>query len=122
MFLSNLLVVQLSHSRLQTNPIQSPSQMGRKVLVFNNKSTSVSYTKEQLKKIFESHDVDRDGKLSWEELRKAFKHLGSRWGSYRTEKVLRLVDSNDDGYIDINIEEKLNKLVDYALERGYTFE
>lgn len=51
--------------------------MGRKVTVY--KPTSVLYTKDQLMNVFKSHDADGDGKLSREELKKAFKYLGSRW-------------------------------------------
>ncbi|KAK7858610.1 calcium-binding protein cml39 [Quercus suber] len=89
--------------------------MGRKVTVY--KPTSVLYTKDQLMNVFKSHDADGDGKLSREELKKAFKYLGSRWCSYRTEQALRCTDANDDGYID---EKELERLVDYTLERQYT--
>jgi Ca2+-binding EF-hand superfamily protein len=89
--------------------------MGRKVLSF--KRTTIPFTEEQLMNIFKSHDADGDGKLSQDEVKKAFKYLGSRWDAYRANQAIHLADADDDGYIE---EEELKKLVQYALDCGYT--
>lgn len=106
---SSLFVVQLRDSRctkIVTYISKVPHEMGRKAMAF--KRTSIPFTEQQLLNIFQSHDVDGDGKLSRDELKNAFKYLGSRWDAYRTDQALRQADANDDGYI---TEDELKKLV-----------
>ncbi|KAK9946518.1 hypothetical protein M0R45_011981 [Rubus argutus] len=81
-----------------------------------NKKAPVPWTKEQVRDLFKSLDKNGNGKLSKEELKAAFRTLGSRWSSYRARRALRHVDANGDGFIS---NEELNDLVNYALERGY---
>lgn len=78
--------------------------------------TQVPWSKDQVCQLFNSFDKNGDGKLSKEELKAAFRKLGSRWSSYRASRALRHVDSNGDGLIS---KEEFNDLVNYALECGY---
>ncbi|KAK9946519.1 hypothetical protein M0R45_011982 [Rubus argutus] len=78
--------------------------------------TQVPWSMDHVCQLFKSSDKNGDGKLSKEELKAAFRKLGSRWSSYRASRALRYVDSNHDGVIS---EEEFNELVKYALELGY---
>ena len=80
------------------------------------KNVNLPWDKEQLQNVFKSFDKDGDGKLSWDELKQAFTHLGSRWSYYRTNKAFGKADYNKDGFIN---QEELAELVDYALDCGY---
>ncbi|GMN35202.1 hypothetical protein TIFTF001_053185 [Ficus carica] len=82
------------------------------------KPVKVQWTKQHLKEAFKRHDVNGDGKLSQEEIRKAFNDLGSNCGLYRAWKALPRADRDKDGYVSITNQE-LDDLVDYAYERGY---
>ncbi|KAH7523613.1 hypothetical protein FEM48_Zijuj06G0030500 [Ziziphus jujuba var. spinosa] len=72
---------------------------------------SGNITDEQLKTIFLQHDVDNDGRLSREELTKAFKFLGSSFPGWRAIRCLRHVDSNGDGVINLD---EVAQVVAYA--------
>ncbi|BFG40767.1 hypothetical protein CerSpe_270410 [Prunus speciosa] len=76
------------------------------------------YTEEQLMKLFKSHDKNRDGQLSKDELIGVFKELGSRWPTIRASLAMMYADGNRDGFI--SLKEDLNKLVKYVLELGFT--
>lgn len=83
-----------------------------------NRQVKVPWTTEQLTKVFKSHDSNNDGQLSWDELKAAFKYLGSRCSYFRTGKAIDYSDENNDGFIDLsNIE--LPQLVQYAHSCGY---
>ncbi|GMN35203.1 hypothetical protein TIFTF001_005149 [Ficus carica] len=83
-----------------------------------NRKAKVRCNKEKLKEVFKRHDVNGDGRLSQEEIRKAFNDLGSNCGLYRAWIALPRADKDKDGYINITNQE-LDDLVDYAYERGY---
>ncbi|GMN35196.1 hypothetical protein TIFTF001_005151 [Ficus carica] len=76
-------------------------------------------TTEELTQIFKSYDYDHDGQLSKEELRAAFKHLGSHFARYRTAVACHYADANNDGLINLENAE-LSILVKYAHSCGYT--
>ncbi|PON80218.1 Parvalbumin [Parasponia andersonii] len=84
----------------------------------NNKQAQVLWTNDQLTKIFRSHDTNNDGKLSRDELKAAFKYLGSHCSSYRTLRAFNHADGDNDGFIDLSSPE-LSQLVSYAHSRGY---
>ncbi|XWS24249.1 hypothetical protein CRYUN_Cryun28dG0084900 [Craigia yunnanensis] len=80
------------------------------------KSKNLTLNEEQLKVIFKEHDTNGDGRLSKEELSKAFKKLGSRNPGWRVCRSLNHADTNEDGYISLD---ELDELVKYAIKQGY---
>ena len=80
------------------------------------KPARVPRTWEQVMDLFNSFDKDGDGMLSKEELKAAFRELGSRWGGFRARRALSHADANHDGLIS---KEEIKDLVNYALECGY---
>ncbi|PON79298.1 Parvalbumin [Trema orientale] len=84
----------------------------------NTKEAQVVWTDDQLRKVFRSYDSNNDGQLSWDELRAAFKYLGSHCSYFRTGRALSYADENKDGLINLsNVE--LSDLVSYAHSCGY---
>lgn len=75
-------------------------------------------TLEQLKEAFRRFDRNKDGQLSREELREAFKHLGSQVSFYRTLRACYLADSDNDGCINLDTDE-FSALLNYAHSCGY---
>ncbi|KAE8709863.1 putative Calcium-binding EF-hand family protein [Hibiscus syriacus] len=71
---------------------------------------------DKLVKLFKRCDVDHNGKLSWEEVKAGFRKLRSRFPLYRTHRAFQMADENHDGFIDVNDELELDKLVTYTLE------
>lgn len=84
--------------------------------VKKEKTTSVSLTTGQLKEIFKKNDVNGDGRLTKEELKKAFEQLGSRNPNWRVHRAFRHADNNKDGSISL---EELDELVKYVVNLGY---
>ncbi|EOY14488.1 Calcium-binding EF-hand family protein, putative [Theobroma cacao] len=82
------------------------------------KTGPVLLTGTELRTIFKSCDTNLDGRLSKQELRKAFSSLGSRLPCWRARQGLHQADANGDGYVS---DEEFDDLVEYALECGYTF-
>ncbi|KAE8713416.1 BRI1 kinase inhibitor 1 [Hibiscus syriacus] len=80
------------------------------------KSISLTLNEEQLKALFKEHDTDGDGRLSKEELLKAFRVLGSRNPSWRVRRSLSHADGDRDGSINL---EELDELVKYVVKQGY---
>ncbi|KAL6216576.1 hypothetical protein ACLB2K_009799 [Fragaria x ananassa] len=81
----------------------------------DKKVPAAQWSPELVRDLFKSADKNGDGKLSKEELKAAFRRLGSRWSSYRARRALRHVDANGDGVIS---NEELNDLINYALQCG----
>ncbi|KAF5747051.1 calcium-binding protein CML16 [Tripterygium wilfordii] len=71
----------------------------------------------QLKTIFNDHDVDKDGEISKEELKKAFQKLGAWYPEWRVNRALQHADANGDGRISMG---EINNLVKYAFSLEYT--
>lgn len=67
--------------------------------------------------LFRQLDVNEDGRLSREELTKAFASLGASAPGWRAFRALCYADKNQDGYVD---DAELDYLVKYAAKRGYT--
>ncbi|KAF4379083.1 hypothetical protein F8388_022170 [Cannabis sativa] len=76
-------------------------------------------SKEELRSKFKSQDMNGDGKLSKNEIKKVFKDLGSSSGFYRANRAMHRADSDHNGYVDINDDKELEGLVQYAYQRGY---
>ena len=66
---------------------------------FNKPVILPSHSQEQLNQIFDRFDSNRDGHLSWEELKSAYNILGMSFPSLRALKALCVADENRDGYI-----------------------
>lgn len=91
--------------------------MGRKIEAPTSKVKGAKMTDEQLKTIFLQHDLDNDGRLSLEELAKAFKYMGSVAPKWRARRCLSYVDSNGDGVINLD---EIAQVVDYAKRFSFT--
>ncbi|KAB1199681.1 putative calcium-binding protein CML10 [Morella rubra] len=81
------------------------------------KTVPLPYTGEQLRGMFKRFDTNGDGQLSRQELRNAFRSLGSAAPGWRAFRALGHADRNGDGQIS---EAELDNLVGYALKHGYT--
>ncbi|RXH72761.1 hypothetical protein DVH24_012445 [Malus domestica] len=80
--------------------------------------TNKDDTKVQIMKIFKRFDKDGDAQLSKTELKAAFAELGAKWPAFRAWEGLRHADDNGDGLI--SIDKELDKVVDHAVNLGYT--
>ncbi|KAI8549900.1 hypothetical protein RHMOL_Rhmol06G0061000 [Rhododendron molle] len=86
--------------------------------IWNPKSVNLRPKKEQLKDLLERYDKNGDGRLSWKELREAFRSSGLNFSGWRAWQALRHADENGDGYIS---EEEMGKLVKFAKNQwGFT--
>lgn len=74
-------------------------------------SSRLQLSREDIKEIFREHDIDGDGRLSMNEVMKAFGFLGSILPFYKAHYGMAHADADNDGYI---VEDELDKLVDYA--------
>ncbi|KAJ9186722.1 hypothetical protein P3X46_002265 [Hevea brasiliensis] len=81
------------------------------------KTTSLSLTEDQLRKIFMQFDVDHDSVLSRDEIKKAFDSLGAWFPGYRANCGINYADANRDGVVDLS---ELDDLVSYAHKLGYS--
>ncbi|KAB2023428.1 hypothetical protein ES319_D06G018900v1 [Gossypium barbadense] len=95
----------------QSSPKCIPSTCRRKT------PGPVPITEAQLKAAFKSFDVNKDGRLSKEELRDAFASLGAYIPRWRATRGLSVADGNGDGYVS---DDELDDLVKYAMKYGYT--
>ncbi|XWS25630.1 hypothetical protein CRYUN_Cryun27aG0084400 [Craigia yunnanensis] len=84
--------------------------------LYEQKFINLSLDEEKLKVIFKEHDTNGDGRLSKEELLKAFQKLGSRNPGWRVRRSLHHADRNGDGSISLD---ELEELVKYAVKQGY---
>ncbi|KAG5251254.1 calumenin [Salix suchowensis] len=65
---------------------------------FAVKRSRRTLTKEQIKKFFMRHDINKDNHLSRKEMKQAFEELGGAFSPYyRAAPGLNLADANDDG-------------------------
>ena len=82
------------------------------------RQAQVPWTDEQLTNVFRSYDSNKDGQLSRDELRAAFKYLGSHCSYIRTGRAFNHADGDNDGFINLSNFE-LSDLVSYAHSHGY---
>ncbi|KAI5354487.1 hypothetical protein L3X38_007382 [Prunus dulcis] len=75
------------------------------------KEAYVVWSRKQVEDLLKSFDMDKDGKLSKQELQAALNKLGSRCVFLRVLRALRHADSNKDGLISID-----DHLVNYLFE------
>ena len=104
--------------KLASFSLHPPSLLNMGLVDVEPKSTNpMLRTEGELKKIFKQHDANKDGLLSQAELKKAFQCLGSWIPGIRASNGIHHADANKDGQID---DQELNKLVEYAMQLGYT--
>ncbi|KAH7523615.1 hypothetical protein FEM48_Zijuj06G0030700 [Ziziphus jujuba var. spinosa] len=80
----------------------------------------VPYTEAELKDVIRGCDRDGDGHLSRKDLEKACSVLGSAALARRAFRALQHADENGDGYIYLDHNHQLEKLVKYALKQAYS--
>ncbi|KAD5507842.1 hypothetical protein E3N88_15545 [Mikania micrantha] len=80
----------------------------------NIENFHVKVNEQDMYTFFKKHDANKDGKLSWDELKQAFTDLGVTWVSWTTDRALVNADDDEDGYIS---EGEMNKLIQFALKR-----
>lgn len=74
-------------------------------------------TEEQISdKFMKAIDVNKDGMLSKEELKRAFEELGSRYPAWRAGRALSRADANNDGHISLD---EIKELVAYVHDQKY---
>lgn len=76
----------------------------------------LSPTHDHLRKFFDKYDKNGDGHLDEEEVKQAFKELGSLFPWWRAGQGLKYADVNKDGVID---REEIEALVTYILNKGF---
>ncbi|XVE70059.1 hypothetical protein DITRI_Ditri10aG0041200 [Diplodiscus trichospermus] len=82
----------------------------------NEKKLPLEYVEaeyDEIVSLFKRCDVNKDGRLSKDEVKAGFRRLHSRWPAYRTQRAFKVADKNRDGYIS---EAELDELVKYVLE------
>ncbi|KAL6317843.1 hypothetical protein AAG906_030597 [Vitis piasezkii] len=72
---------------------------------------SLPLSEDQLKGLLKRYDTNKDGRLSKDELKKAFRGMGLHFSGWRAGRALRHADANGDHFIS---EDELNELVKYA--------
>ena len=118
-----LKLVAITHFNPRTYPLSSPhiiaNKMGRLLPVtLTEKVGEIPYTRQQLKQTFMNYDTNKDGQLSFDELKSAFEYLKSQFPGIRTELAFRKCDKDENGYIDYGKE--MDSLVAYAEKCGFT--
>ncbi|OIT04147.1 hypothetical protein A4A49_00315 [Nicotiana attenuata] len=83
---------------------------------FTPRGVSHPLTEEQVKGMLRKYDKNRDGKLSKQELRLAFKEMGLHFCRWKAGKALRFADKNGDGYIN---EDEISEFVKFASKWGF---
>ncbi|CAN4122699.1 unnamed protein product [Withania somnifera] len=84
--------------------------------IFITRRVNYPLSDEQVKGMLMKYDRNKDGKLSKQEVRLAFKEMGLHFCHWKAGKALRFADKNGDGYIN---EDEMSELVQYASRWGF---
>ncbi|KAK6938704.1 EF-hand domain [Dillenia turbinata] len=86
--------------------------------VFHAKGATTTWTDDQLRELLKRYDANGDGRISKQELKRAFKDLGLWFSDWRAQRALHHADLDGDGFIS---DDELNILVSYASGKwGFT--
>uniref|UniRef100_A0ACD5YHA9 Uncharacterized protein n=2 Tax=Avena sativa TaxID=4498 RepID=A0ACD5YHA9_AVESA len=72
---------------------------------------SPAVTADEFKEWLRRFDVDRDGRISRDELRRAMRALRVRFTGHRARRGISFADADGDGYID---DSEIDRLVEFA--------
>ncbi|XP_042397554.1 calmodulin-like [Zingiber officinale] len=76
-----------------------------------NRSVEGDMTVEEFKEWLRLFDVDNDGRISREELRRAISSINVRFSGWKSGRGIRYADGDGDGYIDAD---EVDKLAEFA--------
>ncbi|XP_072973229.1 uncharacterized protein [Typha angustifolia] len=71
-------------------------------------------TVEEFKEWLKKFDMDKDGRISREELQRAIRSVRGRFSGWKSSRGIRQADADGDGYIDDN---EIDNLVEFAQKR-----
>ncbi|PHU18879.1 hypothetical protein BC332_10030 [Capsicum chinense] len=83
--------------------------------IFITRRVSYPLSDEQVKGMLMKYDKNRDGRISKQQVRLAFKEMGLHFCRWKAGKAVRFADENGDGYIN---EDEMSQLVHYASKWG----
>jgi len=90
-------------------PVFIPTKTPHKTL-----SPQIIMAENQIRDILKKADLNGDGYLSKDELKKAFKEFGFKLAGWRAGRFLKKVDNSNEEQLNM---EQLDIIVDYALTR-----
>lgn len=68
-------------------------------------------TVDEFKEWLKCFDVDKDGRISREELQRAIKAVRGRFSGWKSKRGIRAADADGDGYVN---EDEIDNLIDFA--------
>lgn len=68
-------------------------------------------TVDEFKEWLKCFDVDKDGRISREELQRAIKAVRGRFSGWKSSRGIRAADADGDGYVS---EDEIDNLIDFA--------
>ncbi|KAG0499421.1 hypothetical protein HPP92_003660 [Vanilla planifolia] len=71
-------------------------------------------TVEEFKEWLKSFDVDGDGRIGRDELRRAIRSIGGRFSWWKSVRGIRQADRNSDGFID---DSEIENMVSFAQKK-----
>jgi calmodulin len=82
-----------------------------KMVTTTTRSLDADMTVDEFKEWLQRFDVDRDGRISRDELRRAMRAIRARFTGWRSRQGINYADADRDGYIDDN---EIDGLIEFA--------
>jgi calmodulin len=82
-----------------------------KMVTTTTRSLDADMTVDEFKEWLQRFDVDRDGRISRDELRRAMRAIRTRFTGWRSRQGINYADADGDGYIDDN---EIDGLIEFA--------